>query len=265
MALIMGDFLIAKFKRKSIVWLVSPLFLIPVHFLSSINLDFASAYHLESYPVRYTRYIQQQGDQSEIYPLVGIYDEDRWVYDHFRYGGEIPYINENTYPDTVADFQIGKLSDNPFFRILYDSLDYDPRNDFLLLKRKQSLPRTFLMKFDSIRTQGFIQDEYFGFAPGDRTDSLTGSHFLYYFDLEISSPQRAFEGIIISSIKGSEQYEHIILDRVAQHWEKRRIRAGILVRAIQPGNKIPFAYLWNKMQVPFKIENGSLTIYRIGR
>lgn len=258
------DFLIANFKGKNIRWLVTPLFLIPVHFLFSVNLDFASAYHLESYPVRYIRNIQQRADQSEIYPLVGIYDEDRWVYDQFRYGGKIPHISENTYPDTVADFQIGKLSDNPIFRALYDSLDYDSRNDFLLLQRKQFLPRTFLMKFDNIMTNGFIQDEYFGFAPADRIDSLTGSHFLFYFDLEISSPQRAFEGIIVSSIKGSKEYEHISLDRVAQHWENKKIRAGILIRALQTGNKIPFAYLWNKEKVPFKIENGSLTIYRIG-
>ena len=50
--------------------------------------------------------------------------------------GKIPYITENTYPDTVADFQIGKFEDHPQFRSLYDSLDYDSRNDFLLLKRK---------------------------------------------------------------------------------------------------------------------------------
>lgn len=258
------DLLIIKFNRKFIGWLVLPLFLIPVHFLFSVNLDFASAYHLESYPVRYIRNIQLQADHPEIYPLVGIYDEDRWVYDHFRYGGEIPYINENTYPDTVADFQIGKFSDNPFFRELYDSLDYDSRNDFLLLKRKQFLPRTLITKFDSLSTHGFIQDEYFGFAPGDRTDSLKGTHFLFYFDMVISSPQKAFEGIIVSTVKGSEQYEHIALDRVAQQWENRRVRVGMLVREIQPGNKIPFSYLWNKKKVPFKIEKGSLTIYRIG-
>jgi hypothetical protein len=255
---------ITRINKWIIPGIVLPLFLIPVHFLFSLNSDYASAYHLESYPVRYIRYIQQHAGQSDICPIVGIYDEDRWVYDNFRHNGNIPFISENTYPDTIADFQIGKLQDNPFFKTLYDSLDYDPRNDFLLMQRKQFLSRTFLIQYDSITTDGFIEDEYFGIAPGKRVDSLRGTHFLYYFDLEISSPQKAFEGFIISSLKDNEHYEQIALDRVAEHWEKRRIRAGMLVREIQPGNKIPFAYFWNKNKVPFKIERGSLTIYRVG-
>jgi hypothetical protein len=258
------DKFIINLKMKNIALIVSPLYLIPVHFLFSFNLDFASAYHLESYPVRYVRYIQQNAGLSDVYPMVGIYDEDQWVYDNFRYNGKIPFISENTYPDTVADFQIGKFKDNPFFRTLYDSLDYDSRNDFLLLQRKHFLSRTFLIQYDSITTRGFIQDEYFGFAPGNRTDSLNGTHFLYYFDLVISSSQRTFEGFIISSLKDNQKYEQIALDRVAEHWERRRIKAGIVIRETQPMKKIPFAYFWNKEKVPFKIAEGSLTIYRIG-
>ena len=42
------DFLIVKFKRKNFGWLVSPLFLIPVHFLFSLNLDYTTAYRLRA-------------------------------------------------------------------------------------------------------------------------------------------------------------------------------------------------------------------------
>lgn len=258
------DKLIKTKGKILIASIVAPLLLIPLHFISSLNLDYASAYRLESYPERYIRFIQKEAEQCDVYPIIGIYDEDRWVYDHFRYGGNIPFISENTYPDTVADFQIGKYKDNPYMINLYDSLDYDSRNDFLLLQRKHFLKRTPLLHYEQISTNGINNTEYFGLAPDNTQDSLTGTHFLYYYDLTVSSPQYAFEGFIISSLKDTPIYEIIALDRIAEHWNKRRIRAGVLIRETAPISKIPLAYFWNKYKVPFEIEQGSLTIYNIG-
>jgi hypothetical protein len=109
-----------------------------------------------------------------------------------------------------------------------------------------------------------INDEYFGFAPGNVIDSLSGTHFLFYYDLVISSPQHAFEGFIISSLKGQQNYEEIPLDRIAEFWDRKQLKVGVIVREKSSLPKIPFVYFWNKEKVPFSIDTGSLTIYRIG-
>ncbi len=258
-----ADKFLVTFGRKATIYLVSPLLLIPLHFVFSMNLDYAGAYRWESYPERYIRYIQKNAGLCDVYPIIGIYDEDRWVYDNFRHNGQIPFISQNTYPDTIADFQIGKFGDNPYWRNLYDSLDYDSRNDFLLLKRKIFLKRTPVIHYENLSTNGMINDEYFGFAPGIVNDSLLGTQFLYYYDLIITCRQPEFEATIISSIRDSQIYELITLSRVAETWNSRRLKAGVIVRERSATPKIPFAYLWNGQKVPFAIEKGSLTIYRI--
>ena len=250
-------------KRKIIPYLVTPVLFVPVHFLLSLNLDYTSAYRWESYPERYIRYIHQNTQQCDIYPIVGIYDSDRWIYDNFRSNGNIPFIDETNYPDTIADFQIGKYGDNPYLKTLYDSLDYDSRNGFILMKRKVFLKRIPVLRFDSITTNGITDKEYVSFTPAGQNDTISGTHFLYYFDLVVSSPQHAFEGFIISSIRNTQIYEPLFLERISEHWDKRRLKVGVLIRDTETTTKIPFAYFWNKKKVPFSIEEGSLTIYKI--
>jgi hypothetical protein len=252
------------YGKRLFAYSIAPFLLIPIHFIASVNIDYASAYRWESYPDRYIRYIEKNSSLSDIYPVVGIFDEDHWIYDNFRSSGIIPFVTENTYPDTVADFQIGKFQDNPYWSNLYDSLDHDSRNGFVLLQRKFFLKRTQVLKYKNITTKGITNAEYFGFAPGERSDSLTGTYFLYYFDLIVSSPQPAFEGFIIATLRNSKIYEKLSLDRIAEQWDKRRIRSGILIRETEDIQKLPFAYFWNKEKVPFSIEEGSLTIYKIG-
>lgn len=252
------------FDKRIFATIAAPFLLIPVHFIASANIDYASAYRWESYPDRYLRYIEKNSSLSNIYPIVGIFDEDRWIYDNFRYNGNIPFVSENKYPDTVADFQIGKFPNNAYWKSLYDSLDHDSRNDLVLLQRKAFLKRVRVLKYENITTKGITNAEYFGFTPEDRNDSLTGTHFLYYFDFVVSSPQPAFEGFVIASVHNTKIYERLRLDRIAEHWDKRRIKAGILIRETDDILKIPLAYFWNKEKVPFSIEEGSLTIYKIG-
>lgn len=257
------DYLKQVFKKKNIVYIVTPILLVPLHFLLSVNLDYASAYRWESFPERYIRYIQNNASQCDIYPIVSMYDYDRWVYDNYRYDGNIPYIDEYNYADTVADFQIGKFKDNPHLRLLYDSLDYDSRNDFLLLKRKVFLNRIPVLHYDNITTNGKTDTEYFGFTPEGNNDTLFGTHFLFYFDLVISSPQEAFEGFIIPTLKNSQIYDPLFLDRISYQWNKKSLKVGVVITEKENLDNIPLVYFWNKKKVPFSIENGSLTIYRL--
>jgi hypothetical protein len=244
--------------------MVIPILFIPIHFIFSLNLDYASAYRWESYPERFISQVVQNSARCDIYPIVGAFDEDRWNYANFRNDGEMPYVSKNAARDTAVDYMVNYFHDEPFSRTLYDSIDFDRRNDIYLLKRKNFLKRTPIARFDNLTTNGMTEVEYFGFAPGERNDTLCGTHFLYYFDLTITCNQRAFEGFIIASLKNSEIFEEIRLDRVAEYWQKRRIRGGILVRESKNISKTPFAYFWNKEKVPYSIENGSLVIYRLG-
>jgi len=258
------DYFIVTFGKRHFAYFSIPLLLIPIHFFFSLNLDYIAAYRWENYPERYIRYIEKNSSRCDVYPTVGIQDEDRFAYYNYRNNGNIPYTNENNYPDTVSDFQIGKYTDNPYWRSLYDSLDYYSRSDFVLLKRKVFLKRTPILKYENITTKGMTNTEFFGFASVEGYDSLKGTHFLYYFDLVVSSPQPLFEGFVVASVHHTKIYERLRLDRIAEHWDKRRIKAGLLISATHDIVKTPLAYLWNKAKVPFSIEEGSLTIYRIG-
>ena len=257
------DHLGMGFRKKSVIYIVTPILFVPLHFLLSLNIDYSSAYRWESFPERYIRFIQKNASRCDIYPIVSMYDYDRWVYDNYRYGGDIPYIDEFNYADTVADFQIGKFKDNPHLRSLYDSLDYDSRNDFLLLKRKVSLERIPILHFDNITTNGMTNTEYFGFTPDSNIDTLSGTHFLFYFDLVISSPQEAFEGFIIPTLQNSQIYDPLFLDRISKRWNKKRLKVGVVITEKENMDNIPLAYFWNKKKVPFSIEDGSLTIYKL--
>ena len=249
--------------KKSRIYFVSPIFIIPLHFIFSLNLDYIAAYRWESYPERYISYVFDNASQCDIYPMVSMYDYDRWIYYNFKNKGNIPFIDEYNYPDTVADFQIGKYEDHFYLRSLYDSLDYDGRNDFVLMKRKVFLKRIPILHYDNINTKGLTDIEFFGFTPNNSTDSISGTHFLYFFDLIISSPQYAFEGFIVSTIRDTQIYNPLFLERIDDHWNEKRIEVGIVIRDVQVKNKIPLAYFWNKKKVPFSIKNGSLTIYKI--
>lgn len=257
------DYMVKISRKKNLIYIVSPILLVPLHFIISINLDYTPAYPGESYSERHISYIYENASQSDIYPIVSIFDYDRWIYYNFRNKGNIPFIDEINYPDTVADFQIGKYEDNIYLRSLYDSLDYDKRNDLILMKRKVFLKRIPILRYDSITTNGMTDIEYFGFTPENTNDTLPGTHFLYYYDLTISSPQKAFEGFIISTIKDTQIYDPMFLERISEQWNENRIKVGVLIRDENGMNKIPLAYFWNKKKVPFSIINGSLTIYRI--
>lgn len=257
------DYFKQDFRRKSLTYIVFPILIIPLHFLFSINLDYTAAYRWESYPERFINYIYENASERDIYPIVSIYDYDRWVYYNFKNKGNIPFIDEINYPDTIADFQIGKFEDHPYMRSLYDSLDYDKRNDFILMKRKIFLNRVPILQYDSITTNGMTDIEYVGFTSDSKKDTISGTHFLYYFDLVITSPQYAFEGFIISTIDDTQIYDPVFLDRISEHWNKRHLKFGVVVSDNKIKEKIPLAYFWNKKKVLFSIESGSLTIYKI--
>lgn len=125
------------------------------------------------------------------------------------------------------------------------------------------MKRTPIFRYDNITTNGMTDIEYFGFTPEDCIDTLAGMHFLFYFDLVISSPQEAFEGFIIPTLQNSQIYDPLFLDRISEQWNKKRIKVGVIITEKENLNNIPLAYFWNKKKVPFSIEDGSLTIYRL--
>ena len=264
-----SDYMI-KARAQDALWVMTPLLLLPVHFVRNLNLDHSSYYHEDTIPARFFDKVHKDQHTGDYPPSIGGYRQRQlcWYYLNFRTGGTGSSIHFSNYPDTTDEYQITRGKFFPKWQRYYDSLDYEAASDFLLLKRKQAVQLTALDSLLDINTHGTKQDEYFTLMEG-RLDSSFGKHMEWRFDLNLTSSTEPFEAWVVVSLfdkNGQDAgYEYLALDWLRTHWNKEQTRLlnSLRVSHIEPRAVRYVLYVWNQRKVPYNISKGKVVLSRI--
>lgn len=261
-----ADQLATDFKQKLIQIAVVPLFIFPVHFIISLNLDHNS-FENQAIPSRFYTEMLNNYTPGEVPPTVGGYRgrELRWAFLNFSRGGKLGKVQQSIYPDTLCDFQIADTSFPAAYRKLYNQLDFYQNSDFALLKRKQAASVSLVFENNNIRTADSISDLYYRFFIID-VDSLAGKFVRIDFNIDFNTQAKPFYSWLVANALNAENqqtgYEYIALDWLKTNWqgENDRVINSIIMKLPDDIHKLNF-YLWNKRQVPFSVDGGRVKVW----
>ncbi|MCD4695247.1 MAG: hypothetical protein K8S16_03315 [Bacteroidales bacterium] len=259
-----------KTKRKLIRFIpVIPFIFFQVHFFSNMNLSWSSLEN-QAIPERFYDYIAEKKEPGNFPPTLQGYQMRvmRWNYFNYRKGDELSGFHVSGYPRLDADFQIVEPGHLPEWYRFYNVIDSARHSGLYLLERKHKLGREAVFKKGNINSHETLMDEYFEFQRGT-LDTLKGNTLYFGFELNLTSPDFPFHGWIVVSVsnqnKNMLRYEIIPLDWYRSDWgkENRPFIMGTLVHDIPQEATEYVAYIWNIRKAPFKVDDSSISIFRI--
>jgi hypothetical protein len=260
-----ADSAIYKTNKRWILPLMLPLLVIPVTFSMNVNLSHVS-FENERIHDRFYQRIQSDHPVNGYPPTIGGYRgrEMQWAYLNFRHGGTAGIVQYSDYPGILADYQIADIIENPSWRDMYDSLDYDHQTGFYLLKRKTPAARIPISSF--MISNVSTSEEYISFGQG-AADTLRGKQLYAGYRLSIKSPVKPLRAWIVFTAFDKDRktlcYERIPLDWLRTEWkgENDDLVTGIFIPPIPDQADRFVTYLWNIDKKPLEILHGTLELF----
>lgn len=257
-------------RGQDVLLFLVPLLLLPTHLIKKLNLDHSSYYHEDTIPARFYKTVHAFQKEGDYPPSIGGYRQRQlcWYYLNYRNGGTGSAIHYSNYPDTTDEYQITRGSLFPNWQLCYDSLDYEPASDFLLLKRKKPLLISTLATSINIATKGVCKSEYTTLMEG-ALDSTCGRNMEWRFDLTVESASAPFEAWVVLSLFDADGkdagYEYIALDWLKTQWKKGdgHLLNSLRATQIDPRAVRYVLYLWNQRQVPYELRQGKVEACRL--
>ena len=274
--LLAGSFIFLLDERmvlsKKIISLVLalPLILIPVHFLSHLNVTYASCSVSDNIPLRFYDKVEAAWIPGNLPPTIGSEHQGHfcWSWLAYRHGGNLSQEFWSEYPSTITDFIIAGPAAKEKVNGQYDSIDFNNVSGKYLLKRKHPVKMELLLSRSGIATPGMITKEFFTLSEGP-ADSLAGKSLYLGYDLNIASDENPLMAWIVTSVRDKDgkeiRYEYISLEWLRNQWKggQGRFINGMLVYSLPQNSYSYDTYLWNERKSPLRIEKGSVNIYMV--
>jgi hypothetical protein len=260
------DLAAEQFRNKTILLVVIPLMIIPVHFFAKINLSYSSV-ERHKIPERFYDKIFESYTPGEAPPTVGGYRirELRWSYLNYSHGGLLGKIHWTLYPSRIEDFQIVDTTYFKDWRATYDSIDFETTSGFYLLKRKEQISQQFIDQKNDIIHPPSNELYYSLFKV--HVDSLQGETLEIVFDMHINAKARPFRSWLVASVANAQgqevRYEYLSLDWIRNKWEGEsgHLINSMIVPITADGTSLNI-YIWNMKEVYFEIDQGKVRIMK---
>ncbi len=256
-------------KLKTFV--VVPFLLLPVHFLSGVNLTHTTIWKAQTISAKYFNTITDDHIHGKYPVTTGAYRMRTlfWYYLNYKYKTCQNPIYDLEYPCLKTDYLIVEPAVLPGVLDKYDSLYHDPVSDHYLMRRKEILGRKLISEYKSISTGEILTKEYFLIARG-KLDSLIGKSLYFGLDLTIKSSQKPYRAWIVIEIKTQNHkilsYQYICLPYLKNEWtgSDHNLISGLIVPEL-PENADHFVcYIWNMKNKDFRLDDGRLSVFVLG-
>lgn len=259
-----------KFKKDWYSVLpVLPFIFFPIHFIASANLSWSS---LENHaiPESFFEKVTEDYEKGNYPPTLEGYHTRtmRWNYMNFRNKPELSIVSFDSYPSTIADYQIVWPNENPKWLELYETIDKDSNSKLQLLKRKQKLSKQLCFKKSEINSEKNILNEYFELYRGS-VDSLAGNSLYVGFKLNLKTVESPFHAWFVTSIADKDgnnlRYEYIPLYWFRSEWRDNGnpFINGLLIQSLPEEATTMVTYIWNIGGKPFTVKNTELEIFKL--
>jgi len=260
--------LISTGKKVWLIFLI-PLLIFPVMFPAFINFSHTESYIEDPIPQSFYDRVKAAHIKGDYPPTVGGHRLRHfcWSFMDFRNGGTESMVNWESYPDSIADFQIIDGKDMNFFHKNYTVVDYYPLNDRYLLKRLKPVGKKVLVALPDHKTVMETQEEYIVLFQSP-VDSLSGANLYVGFEGDFLSTSIPFEAWIVVVVndanKNTIEYIHFTLNWQRPYWNETssHIKNGLIIPMLPRESKMLSLYLWNMKKVPCSIKNFHCTLFR---
>ncbi|MEZ5146653.1 MAG: glycosyltransferase family 39 protein [Bacteroidales bacterium] len=261
-------------KQKSKWLFFLPVFfvLIPINFLRSANLDYTSYWKEMGIPQRFYDEISESTSSGQLPPVVGAHwlRSYFWAIEDYRNTGELNLLHHADTTESTDDFLIYNIHENPEWRILYDSLDYDEIRDIHLLKRKRQAPREWLYGSERFETDDTLSPRYYMLRE-NKLDTLDGEDLIFEWNMWLESPEEPFRAAIVIDItdrQGNQLYYSVyelFHQRLAWTHSSGKARNCMKVSNLPEGAYWYKLYLWNQEDQPFMINDAFVNVFRLDK
>lgn len=266
--LFMLDYAVNQTGSKKLITIAIPLFYLPVFFILNLNLSYTVYWKDAGVPKRFIDKVMTHKAPSDFPPSIGSdnISTNFWAIYNYMDGGNCNLINFADSMSITDDFLIANYDDNPEWRILYDSLDYDLLSDKHLLKRKLPAARVHFGDPDVINMDSLYTGSYFMFFDG-YINKIPGREILATLSMALESPAKPFKGYFVFEIFDWKQellyYSANPIQRISESWDGTPQNFNYSFKTIRaPENcfKVKI-YLWNSENQPYLIRDGKLSAY----
>jgi len=257
-------------NSKAALLFLLPLALIPIHFVSHLNLSHASFYIEDLIPASFYRTVRKNHQPGDYPPIVS---GNRlrhfcWSFYDFCEGGTESQITSTNFPETMSDFQIVDKPDLSFFNRDYVIMDSSVVNHRYLLQRRIPATRVLIGQSPDLNTPGYVDDEYVPLYSGNITFPPGQSVYLG-ITADISSPVEPFHTWIVAEVRDSAA-QTLMYERVSLYWFRpvwngsaKQFKNGLFLSNVPPGASYLKLYIWNIEKDPFQIENGVVQLFSL--
>jgi hypothetical protein len=264
------DRLIQQLDKKYWLALAIPLLILPVNFIRSANLSHTTYWKNMGISQDFYNKIKASYEPGTMPPVVGGHwlRSYFWAMEDYRDLGRLNLMHHADTTELTDDYLIYNMHQNPEWKLLYDSMDYDPVRDIHLLQRKQKCDRRLVGTKHNINTYDTIDYTYFLLMEG-RLDTLAGKDLFWGWDMTLYSPDKPFRGAVVldvSDISGNQLYYYVYKlyhQRIAWLGKPGNALNGIKVSKLPEGSHQFKLYLWNQENQDFLINNGTIMISRL--
>ncbi len=242
-----------------------PLFYLPFHFFLHLNFGYANAYKDEVIPYRF--YQKVASDTTAGLPTIGGYHMGvtTWAYINYKHGGRCNQIDWTNFPEKQQDYQLFDVTRYPGITKLYDTVDFEPVSNLVLLKRKYPVGKRLYEKISIKQSEGFTGKTFYNLKVAKK--EIEGRSFLIDLNFRIASEKRVLNmWIVVQAVDKNGKsliYKYIPIDWLRDFKTGRveNIHQSIMTGMIPQGVKSLKIYLWNLDGQPYRIDGGTLLMY----
>ncbi len=259
--------LIVQQKGKLYLFILLPLFFLPVFSLSKISLVQSYYDSVPYVPYSFFEEVSSSTKPEEYPPTVaGIHKRKLvWAYYNYLSGGIMNPVLFSDEPVMYADYLMYDFDEREKPLELYDEIKYDEHSGLSLMKRRLPLTKVVLSDIAIKKVPLSLNKEYYGIAKIP-IDTLDCNALSVCFDFEIESETVPFEGTIVCELRDSAgatiHYEAINLDQMRAVWKpgSNTIHHTLLLSPVPQNSVLLQVYFWNKRKVDYQILKGKTVV-----
>lgn len=275
---------IDRWDHKLSMILAGFLFIMPLHFILTFNMDHTSVWKTGYQPDRFYETIKNTNTQTNYPASVGGDEQRIFVYTEKIYRDTIKPNQLQFWNKTIFDSNLnlipaehpGKyydylITNSPYIRDilhLYDSIDVSRMSNHALFKRKSPSVKEFFRTSEN-HLDGETDQEFFEILH-DTYDSLGVDAIMIGLNLEIQSLNHPFTSRIVAEARDKKTGETLNYQYFQLNWLSNKIVSKKpIVKSLYLHNLPKFkevevvVYLWNINKKPYSIYKGKSEVFKV--
>lgn len=260
------DKLLLTTGKKWVVVMLIPLLFFPFHFVFSINTTHSSFWKDERIPTRFYERLKQElsaGDR-QVTMAGSVVRQMCWAWLNLNQADPTGNMQVDDFESAPFDYLIASELEVPDWRAHYDSLDFDPHSQLLLLRNNGT--QTQQTPFQNLKIKPTITRNEFEEFLNAEIDTLSMSNIKVNLQIDLRSLDNPLHAWLVVTTEDREgnlvQYEYSPLDWMKTNWEEnnQRYQESILLHNLYDDVRRLKIYLWNMERAEIQLLGGTLEL-----